>query len=424
MANTIAINLPDIGDFDEVEVIEVLVSPGDNIASEDSIITLESDKASMEIPSPSAGKVVSVSIAVGDKVKEGDQILMLEPESAETATDKKASETPEKTVATATEAKTKPEIAKQSVATKTDKSAAMVVGVTPQADFHASPAMRKLARELGVDLSTVSGSGANGRITEKDIKSFVKRALSIETAGTSGIPSIAEVDFSKFGEVENLELSRINKISGKHLHACWLNVPHVTQFDEVNISDLEEFRQAQKQRGIKLTPLVFIIKAVAIALKNNPCFNSSLAADNASLISKKYINLGIAVDTDDGLIVPVIRSVLNKNITELMSDLLDLSSRARAGKLNSSDLQGSNFTISSLGGIGGMQFTPIVNAPEVAILGVSRARIKPIWNGSEFEPQLMLPLALSYNHRVIDGVQGVRFITELGTLLSDIRNLL
>ena len=407
-----AILVPDIGDFDTVEVIEILVNSGDDIKAEDSIITLESDKASMEIPSPQSGKVISLSIAIGDQIKQGDEILILATTQSQT--------TPEQ-----------PQPAKQT--NDTPKSAPVVinkpventvVGVTPQANFHASPSMRKLARELGVDLAIVSGTGLNGRITESDIKSFVKQTLTNQGASGSSIPSVPSIDFAQFGDIETLELSRINKLSGKHLHACWLNVPHVTQFDEVNINDLEDFRQQQKAKGIKLTPLVFIMKAVAIALQNNPRFNASLAPDNQSLTLKKYINLGIAVDTPNGLMVPVVRDVINKNITQLSQDLGELSTRARAGKLSPNDLQGGSFTISSLGGIGGTQFTPIVNAPEVAILGVSRSQVKPIYNGNEFTPQLMLPLALSYDHRVIDGAQGARFITELNDLLSNIRNLL
>lgn len=406
---TQTIVVPDIGDIDEVEVIEVLVSVGDELGQEDSIITLESDKASMEIPTPTAGTVDKVLVAVGDKVKLGDDILTLTTVATATQVSDKPAETitPEPKQAPSTAAKN------------------TVVGVTPQAEFHASPAMRKLARELGVDLAIVAGTGASGRIIESDIKAFVKQVMQ-NGGSTSGsaLPKMPSADYAKFGEIETLPLSRINKLSGKHLHACWLNIPHVTQFDEVDISNLEDFRQSQKAKGIKLTPLVFIMKAVATALANNPNFNASLSEDNQALITKKYINLGIAVDTPNGLIVPVIRDVPSKSITQLMADLMDVSSRARDGKLTSTDLQGGTFTISSLGGIGGTQFTPIVNAPEVAILGVSRSSMKPIWNGKEFVPQLMLPLALSYDHRVIDGARGAKFITELNGLLTDIRGLL
>lgn len=429
---TLSIVVPDIGDVETVEVIEVLVAAGDELAAEDSIITLESDKASMEIPCPNAGKVASLSVAVGDKIKQGDEILQLTTQvttAQAIATQAIAIQTTSKS---ADIAENLPETPKVQTSNPASQSASQsnhqaVVNVTPQAEFHASPGIRKLARELGIDLGHVKGTGTSGRITGSDVKGFVKTALTTlasSNVGASGLPPMPSADYAKFGEVETLELSRINKLSGKHLHACWLNIPHVTQFDEVNINDLEDFRQSQKAKGIKLTPLVFIMKAVAVALADNPRFNSSMASDNQSLVLKKYINLGIAVDTPNGLMVPVIKDVPNKSIAQLMADLIDVSARAREGKLSAGDLQGGTFTISSLGGIGGTQFTPIINAPEVAILGVSRSSVKPIWNGSDFEPQLMLPLALSYDHRVIDGAQGARFITQLNALLSDIRGLL
>lgn len=420
MSNTITVNLPDIGDFDAVEVIEVLVEAGQTIAVDDSIITLESDKASMEIPSPYAGKVASLSVVVGDKMKQGDEILQIFAQQTGT---QKLPQTQQK-ITPSPEAPQKVQVAGQDLSTAAKEAG--IVGVVPAEDFHASPAIRKLARELGVDLAIVPGSGKRGRITEADIKSFVKQALknSTHSSEVGGIPSIADVDFAKFGTIKTQDLSRINKISGQHLHACWLNIPHVCQFEEADISDLERFRQAQKAKGVKYTPLIFIIKAVARALKTYPRFNSSLSTDKQSLIMKHYINIGIAVDTPDGLMVPVIRDADKKSLSELSAELIVLSARAREGKLSSSDLAGGSFSISSLGSIGGTQFTPIVNAPEVAILGVSRARMTPLWNGKEFVPKLMLPLALSYDHRVIDGAQGVRFITELSGLLSDIRRLL
>ncbi len=407
------IPVPDIGDFDEVEVIEILVQKGNKISKEQSIVTLESDKASMEIPSPVAGIVDSIVVKLGDKVKLGSDILSLIITHADI--DNKTKQVP---------TEIKQEETKNTQNTKQNLNTKQtVVEVTPSKDFHASPSMRKLARELGVDLAIVSGSGNNGRILETDVKAFVKQALTTGIGG-SAIPNIPSVDFSKFGEIEQIPLTRINKLSAKHLSACWLNIPHVTQFDEANIDDLEQFRQKQKAQGNKFTPLIFIIKAVAKALQMHPRFNASLSSDGESLIIKKYINLGIAVDTPNGLIVPVLKAVNTKSITELSKELTNISQKARDGKLSMNDLAGSCFTISSLGGIGGMQFTPIVNAPDVAILGVSRSKIKPIWNGSEFVPQLMLPLALSYDHRVIDGAQGARFITDLVNLLADLRNLL
>ncbi len=411
--------VPDIGDFDEVEVIEVLVKKGDEISKEQSVITLESDKASMEIPSPIAGVIDSLAVKLGDKVKLGDDILSVIVAKDDNNHSKQQAETPNKP----TETQKAQDIKQVSKQADTNNKIQSVVEVTPSKDFHASPSIRKLARELGVDLAIVSGSGNNGRILETDVKVFVKQALA-KGMGTSAIPSIASIDFTKFGEIEQVPLSRINKISSKHLSACWLNVPHVSQFDEANIDDLEQFRQKQKAKGIKLTPLVFIMKAVAKALQAHPRFNASLSSDGENLIIKKYINLGIAVDTPNGLIVPVIKAVDTKSISKLSQELTDISQRARESKLSMDDLAGGCLTISSLGGIGGTQFTPIVNSPEVAILGVSRAKIKPVWNGVEFSPQLMLPLALSYDHRVIDGAQGARFITDLVSLLADLRALL
>jgi len=414
----IAVNVPDIGDFDAVEVIEILANIGDELDEEDSVITLESDKASMEIPTPVAGVVKSINISLGDKVSQGDHVLDIETStSGNTNT---TAEKPQETSAPAT----------PTTQTTTNKAQAQTqIGVDQtksnmtKGDSHASPSIRKLARELGVDLANVNGTGQKGRVLDSDLKSYVKGIITSGGAG-SAIPKIPSVDFSKFGETETLELSRINKLSGKHLAACWLNIPHVTQFDEVNIDQMEEFRQEQKAKGVKLTPLVFIMKAVVQALKQHPRFNSSLDESGESLIIKKYYNLGIAMDTPNGLVVPVIKDVDNKSLLDLAQELRDTSERARDGKLKADDMQGAGFTISSLGGIGGTQFTPIVNAPEVAILGVSKSQMKPIWDGKNFIPTLTLPLALSYDHRVIDGAQGGRFMADLNSILTDIREIL
>jgi pyruvate dehydrogenase E2 component (dihydrolipoamide acetyltransferase) len=405
--------VPDIGDFDEVEVIEILVSVGDKLNEEDSIITLESDKASMEIPTPVAGTVSSINVNLGDKINLGDLILEIQS-SGSTKADP------------ATEQPTSAPIAPAPVKTTAPAPAASAnesVSNVPAGDSHASPSIRKLARELGVDLSKVSGTGQKGRVLETDLKGYVKQIITSGGTG-SAIPRVPVIDFSKFGETEILPLSRINKLSGKHLSACWLNIPHVTQFDEVNIDQMESFRQEQKAKGVKLTPLVFIMKAVIQALKQHPRINSSLDESGENLIIKKYFNLGIAMDTPNGLVVPVIRDVDQKSLSDLAKELAETSANAREGKLKPGDMQGAGFTISSLGGIGGTQFTPIVNAPEVAILGVSRSQTKPIWDGKNFVPTLILPLALSYDHRVIDGAQGGRFMADLNSILQDIREIL
>ncbi len=438
MANIIEIPVPDIGDFDEVEVIEVLVSAGDSIEAEDSLISLESDKATMEIPSPAAGVVKEIKVAIGDKVSFGSVILLLE--SSETAAPSAAVMTQDaetddkKTDATETPAATLAETATASVSTtQTDE----VVPYAPDtvaglARAHASPSVRRFAFDLGVNLNQVRGSGPKDRILKEDVQGFVKMAMqrgagAAAPAG-SALPPVPKVDFAKFGEIETRPLSRIKKIAGKHLHACWLNIPHVTQFDEADTTELEKFRQSMKEeaahKGVRLTPLVFIMKAVISALKEYPQFNASLDQTKENLIVKNYFNIGVAVDTPEGLMVPVIRDVDSKGYYELAEELMDISSRAREGSLLPADLQGGTFSISSLGGIGGTNFTPIVNAPEVAILGVARSQIKPVWNGEDFEPRLMLPLALSYDHRVIDGADGARFIIFLSKMLADIRKVL
>ncbi len=431
--------LPDIGDFKGVEIIEILVQPGDSVAENDSLMTLESDKASMEIPAPAAGVVKEWKVKLGDKIATGDLIMLMEvrgaaPTKADKPAEKPAEKAPE--VAAVPAPAKAVELAKPPVAASTPAAPAeKPINAQPSgAKFHASPAMRAVAREMGVPLAKVSGTGPKGRITKADIQAYVKQVMkavesgSLAGAGGVGIPPMPAVDFKQFGEIEFKDLSRIKKLSGAHLSRCWLNVPHVTQFDEVDISEMEDFRQAMKDKAarenIKLTPLVFIMKAVASALKKYPQFNSSLSADNSQLILKKFINIGVAVDTQNGLVVPVFKDVDRKSLFDLSRELMEVSARARDGKLTPADMSGGTFTISSLGGIGGTQFTPIVNAPEVAILGVSRSSMKPIWNGKDFEPKLMLPLALSYDHRVIDGAEGARFIVTLGQYLSDIREML
>ncbi|WXU00407.1 MAG: Dihydrolipoyllysine-residue acetyltransferase component of pyruvate dehydrogenase complex [Catillopecten margaritatus gill symbiont] len=401
--------VPDIGDFDEVEVIEVLVSVGDTIAEEDGIITLESDKASMEIPTPFAGKVTDINVALGDKIKLGDLILNIE------STGKAPTESPVEQAPTPITAPT-PVVAP--TPKPTPQTLDPSISTTPKGLSHASPSIRKLARELGVDLSNVTGTGQKNRVLEGDLKGYVKQIMLSGGSG-SALPKTPVIDFSKFGDTETIALPRIKKLSGKHLTACWLNIPHVTQFDEVNIDKMEVYRQAQKAKGVKLTPLVFIMKGVVEALQAHPNFNASLDESGENLILKKYFNIGIAMDTPNGLVVPVIKDVEQKSLVELATELGETSAKARDGKLKPSDMQGAGFTISSLGGIGGTQFTPIVNSPEVAILGVSRSFNKPVWNGETFLPELTLPLALSYDHRVIDGAQGGRFMAELNTILRE-----
>jgi len=412
----VAINVPDIGDFDEVEVIEILVAAGDIVSAEDSIITLESDKASMEIPTPVAGKIIDIHINLGDKLKLGSLILNIETTSTDLV------EPTENSTPVVTSKPANTSTSKTQTIAVARPALDQSVSTLPAGGSHASPSIRKLAREIGVDLSHVSGTGQKGRILDQDLKAYVKQII---TSGVgSSLPKTPVIDFSKFGETETLALSRITKLAGKHLTACWLNIPHVTQFDEINIDQMESFRQDQKTKGVKLTPLVFIMKAVIQALKSHPRFNASLDESGENLIIKKYFNLGIAMDTPNGLVVPVIKDVDRKSLTELAKELAQTSAKARDGKLKPGDMQGAGFTISSLGGIGGTQFTPIVNSPEVAILGVSRSQTKPIWDGKNFVPTLILPLALSYDHRVIDGAQGGRFMADLNSILSDIKEIL
>ncbi|WP_025475555.1 dihydrolipoyllysine-residue acetyltransferase, partial [Yersinia pestis] len=399
--------VPDIGD-DEVEVTEVMVKVGDKVDAEQSLITVEGDKASMEVPAPFAGIVKEIKISTGDKVKTGSLIMVFEVEGA----------APAPAAAPAAKAESKGEFAEN------------------DAYVHATPVIRRLAREFGVNLAKVKGTGRKGRILREDIQAYVKdavkRAEAAPAAAGGGLPGILpwpKVDFSKFGEIEEVELGRIQKISGANLSRNWVMIPHVTQFDEADITEVEAFRKQQnieaekKKQDLKITPLVFLMKAAAKALEEFPRFNSSISEDGQKLTLKKYINIGVAVDTPNGLVVPVFRDVNKKGIVELSRELSVISKKARDGKLTASDMQGGCFTISSLGGIGGTAFTPIVNAPEVAILGVSKSSMKPVWNGKEFAPRLMLPLSLSFDHRVIDGAAGARFAAYIATIMADIRRL-
>ncbi|WP_318451692.1 pyruvate dehydrogenase complex dihydrolipoyllysine-residue acetyltransferase [Photobacterium leiognathi] len=417
------VNVPDIGG-DEVEVTEIMVAVGDTVEEEQSLITVEGDKASMEVPAPFAGTVKEIKIAEGDKVSTGSLIMVFEVAGAAPAA-----------APVAQAAAPAPAAAPA----KAEAPAATGEFVENNEYAHASPVVRRLAREFGVNLAKVKGTGRKNRVLKEDVQNFVKDALKrLESgAGASGKGDGAalgllpwpKVDFSKFGETEVKPLSRIKKISGANLHRNWVMIPHVTQWDNADITALEAFRkeqnaiEAKKDSGMKITPLVFIMKAAAKALEAFPSFNSSLSDDGESLILKKYVNIGIAVDTPNGLVVPVFKDVNKKGIYELSEELMAVSKKARAGKLTASDMQGGCFTISSLGGLGGTAFTPIVNAPEVGILGVSKSEMKPVWNGKEFEPRLQLPLSLSYDHRVIDGAEGARFITYLNGCLSDIRRL-
>ncbi|HJS39571.1 MAG TPA: dihydrolipoyllysine-residue acetyltransferase, partial [Burkholderiales bacterium] len=420
------IKVPDIGDFKEVAVIEVLVKPGDTVTAEQSLITVESDKATMEIPSPVAGRIGELKLKVGDKVSEGSPILVLESAGA-----------------VAPRAAAEP--AKPSPAPVTNLEATMPprppVPLEPQEATltkpHASPSVRKFARELGVDLARVKGTGPKGRIAHADVQAFVKGALAAVPAAAPvgkgaalpfNLPAWPEVDFAKFGPVEVKPLTRLQKLSGPNLHRNWVSIPHVTQFDEADITDLEAFRKANtadtEKQGFKLTMLAFLIKACVTALRQHPNFNASLERGGENLVVKKYYNIGVAVDTPDGLVVPVVRDADRKGVFDVARELADISKLARDKKLKPGDMQGGTFSISSLGGIGGSAFTPIINAPEVAILGVSKAVLRPVWNGKEFAPRLMLPLALAYDHRVIDGAAGARFTSYLASVLADIRRSL
>jgi pyruvate dehydrogenase E2 component (dihydrolipoamide acetyltransferase) len=439
--SVIEVKVPDIGDFKDIPVIEVLVKPGDRVQAEDSLLTLESDKATMEVPSPAAGVVKAITIKVGDKVSKGAPVLTLEtgdgaaagpPATAKPApapqlapTAPAASPHPPSLSRGEREAPSAPESAKAPIA------AAGIEGGFAQA--HASPSVRRFTRELGVDLARVKGTGPKARVLREDVQGYVKGELARPRAAEGGLgfnlPPLAPVDYARFGPVETRPLARIRKLSGAFLHRNWLSIPHITQHDEADITELEAFRQARaeeaKKNGIKFTMLGFLMKAAVVGLKQFPEFNSSLSADGESLVIKGYYHIGVAVDTPNGLVVPVIRDVDKKGLLDLAKELGDTSARMRAGKVAPADLQGGCFSISSLGGLGGGYFTPIINAPEVAILGVGRAVTKPKWSGEKesFVPRLMLPLSLSYDHRVIDGAQGARFIAFLSEVLSDIRRL-
>ena len=442
--------VPDIGDFKDVEIIEVLVKPGDRVKPEDSLITLESDKAAMEVPSPLGGVVKALKVKAGDRVNKGSPILVLEtqgegpavaeaprpaPEAAPAPREEKPAPVPSQTTwpgapAGSFQAAPEPEAETPPPRSAQEPEPAGERKIPP----HASPAIRRFARELGADLEQIKGTGPKSRILKEDVQGFIKEALkrvgqpAAAPGGAFALPPIPEVDFTKFGPVEAQPLTRIQKLSGPNLHRNWIGIPHITQHDEADITDLEEFRKSLKaeaeQRKVKLSFLPFVLKAVVASLKAFPSFNASLAANGQELILKKYFHIGVAVDTPEGLVVPVIRDVDQKSLFDLAGELAEISGRARAKKLRGPDLEGGCFTVSSLGGIGGIAFTPIINAPEVAILGLSKAQIKPVWQDGEFVPRLLLPLSLSYDHRVIDGAQAARFVVHLGGVLADLRRVL
>ena len=439
MANLIEVKVPDIGDFNDIPVIEILVKPGDTVKKEDSLISLESDKATMEVPSTHAGVVKEIKVKLGDKVSMGSLVLVLE-ESAGTATAPSPQPSPKgegvKAVPAEPPAPARPVEVVPPKAAPVLAPSPMPAATTSDhgvvtASVHASPSIRKLAREFGVDLTKVKGSGNKGRINEDDVKGFVKTELAkpagAATGGAFAMPTMPHIDFTKFGAIETRALSRIKKLSGNNLARNWMMIPHVTQQDEADITEVEAFRVKTNEdiakSGVKVTMLAFLIKASVAALKKFPEFNSSLEPGGENLILKKYFNIGFAADTPNGLVVPVIKNADQKSIIDIAKEMTELSAKAREGKLSPTEMQGGCFSISSLGGIGGTFFTPIINAPEVAILGVSRAQMKPIWNGKEFAPRLILPMSLSYDHRVVDGASGARFSTYLAGLMSDIRKL-
>ena len=408
--------VPNIGDFDAVEVIEIAVKPGDSVKPEDTLITLESDKATMDIPAPAAGTVREVLVKVGDSVSEGTLILKLD------------SETTKETQVEVPEKPSPPAGYGQKPAPKTP-AGAQTAGASASARAHASPGVRKFARELGVDLGLVKGSGKRGRILKEDVTAFTKSVMTNKRVfDRPSLQEIPPVDFSKFGPVETRPLPRLKRLGGQNLHRNWINVPHVTQHDETDITELEAFRQSKKseakRRGIKLTLLSFLVKAVVVALRKYPEFNASLSPDGKDLVHKHYFHIGVAVNTDQGLLVPVVKDANLKGMFDLAEELAELAQKARDKKLRPADMEGGCFTISSLGHIGGTAFTPIINSPEVAILGVSRATTKPVYRDGKFEPRLILPYSLSYDHRVIDGVAAAEFTRALGEILTDIRDIL
>lgn len=456
----VEVKVPDIGDFKEVEVIELLVKAGDTIKVDQSLITVESDKASMEIPSSHAGVVKEVKVKLGDKIAEGALVLLLEesaaaaapaaepakaeaaPAPAPAAAPAPVAAAPAPVAAPAPEpAAPAPVAAPATPASAPAAPAAAVPATAANSKAHASPSIRKFARELGVDLGKVAGSGPKGRITQEDVQNYVKgiiaagpvaaaAAAPVKSGGGAGLDLLPwpSLDFSKFGTTTLQPLSRIKKISGPNLHRNWVMIPHVTQYDEADVTELEELRKstntALAKSGIKLTMLAFVIKACVAALKKYPEFNSSLDANGENLILKQYYNIGFAADTPQGLVVPVVKGVDQKTVTQIAQEMGDLSAQAREGKLKPADMQGATFTISSLGGIGGTYFTPLINAPEVAIIGLSKTSMKPVWDGKQFVPRLIMPLSLSYDHRVIDGAQGARFVTYLSEVLTDLRKSL
>ena len=466
MTELTEVRVPDIGDFSDVPVIEILVEVGDRIRPEDPLITLESDKATMDVPAPAAGVVRELAVAVGDNVSEGSVLLRIaadgddgaaavdgesEPaggDSAETAGATAGEESPSDGAADGVSTGQGPVPAAEpddsgssadgasapdprAPRGRPSPTASLAVEPAPSPVSHATPGIRRYARELGVDLARVKGTGRKGRILREDISGFVKRTLSAPPAAAAegaGIPPIPAVDFSRFGEIETRPLSRIKRISGPHLHRSWVNVPHVTNHDEADVTDLEAFRRAIKDEaaaaGVRITLLAFVTKAIAATLGEFPTFNASLSPDGGSIVLKKYVHIGIAVDTPNGLMVPVLRDADRKSVYDLAREMAELGVRARDGALKSDELQGGTFTISSLGGIGGTAFTPIINAPEVAILGLSRTRMTPVWDGAAFQPRLMLPLDLSWDHRVVDGAEAARFLAHLARLLGDVRRLL
>ncbi len=423
-AQTIEVRVPDIGDFENVDVIEIIANAGDSVAAEDPLVTLESDKATMDIPAPAAGAVDSIAVAVGDKVSEGDLIAILKATATATASAPAAKQdTSAPPAATAPAAQP---------AAESPAAAAPAPAAAAPGKAHASPSVRKFARELGVDITLVSGSGRKGRILKEDVQGYVKDVMHGTRGQVGGgpfaLPAAPEIDFSKFGEIETTPLNKIRRLTGQNLHRSWVSVPHVFQMDHADITGLEEFRKSKadeaEQKGAKLTLLAFLLKACVVALKKFPDFNASLSPDGEALIHKKYYHIGMATNTEHGLVVPVMRDVDKKGLYELALEARELAGKARARKITPAELQGACFTISSLGGVGGTAFTPIINMPEVAILGVSPASMQPVWQGDAFEPRLMLPFTLSYDHRVIDGVAAAQFTRYLATVLSDIRHIL
>ena len=432
MSKIIDIIIPALGDFDSIEVIEIINKKGNQVKKEEGLITLETDKASMDVPSPEDGIIESISINVGDFVKQGDCIGKLRVDESEVNASPKTPKSAEKKIETKKEIPAPSEKLNQSLTNQEQSKVSAEKGL-PKIDedsfskAHASPSIRKFARELGVNLIEVRGTGYKSRILKDDVKAFVKSILSGSNNSSIGLPKIPSLDYAKYGEVSNQPLTKIQKISGPRLQASWINLPHVTQHDLADITEMEadrlRIKKLKQNKDIKISPLAYVMKACSLVLKDFEKINSSLAEDGHSIILKSYINIGFAADTENGLVVPVIKDVDKKSLIEIAKELLRLSVKARSGKLSSDEMQGATFTISSLGGIGGTAFTPIINAPEVAILGLSRSTTQPVWNGSKFEPKLMLPLSFSYDHRVIDGAYAVRFTTALCDELKKAKNL-